>query len=261
MDDVVTRLRAAGCVFAEDEAEALRSTAGSDDELEAMVRRRVAGEPLEHVVGWVEFGGLRLAVQPGVFVPRPRTELLARTAASLARGGEVVVDLCCGVGAIAAVVAATVTGVELHAADVDPAALACARANLSGRGLVHAGDLFGALPGSLRGRIRVLVANVPYVPTGAISLMPAEARLHEPRTALDGGPDGLDVLRRLLGEARAWVAVGGHVLVECSRDQTSAAVAAFHSAGLGARVVHDDELDATVVVGQTVSSSQVSGGS
>src|SRR6476469_7497898 len=119
---VVARLRAAGCVFAEDEARLLLTEAALPSELEAMVGRRVAGVPLEHVLGWAEFGGLRITVAPGVFVPRRRTELLVEEAVALTRPGAVVVDLCCGSGALGVPRALSENRAELHAADVDPAA-------------------------------------------------------------------------------------------------------------------------------------------
>jgi release factor glutamine methyltransferase len=247
---VVTRLRAAGCVFAEDEARLLVDAAATPAELADLVDRRVAGFPIEHVLGWVEFRGLRIAVGAGVFVPRRRSELLVREAASLARPGAVVVDLCCGSGALGVALAAVVTPVELHAADLDPVAVACARRNVEAvGGRVHAGDLFDALPPALRGRVDALLANVPYVPSGGISAMPPEAREHEPRTALDGGIDGLDVARRVLAGAPAWLGPGGSLLFETGEDQARAAVDAVVAAGLRARVVTDDELGATVVVG------------
>ncbi|TFV66360.1 UNVERIFIED_ORG: putative protein N(5)-glutamine methyltransferase [Bacillus sp. AZ43] len=245
---VVARLRAAGCVFAEDEARLLVAAAASGAELEDLVDRRVEGEPLEHLLGWVGFCGLRLAVGPGAFVPRQRTALLARQAVSLARPGGVVVDLCCGVGAVGAAVIASVPGTELHAADISPEAVALARRNLPDAE-VHQGDLFDALPARLRGRVDVLAANVPYVPSGAVALMPPEARDHEPRAALDGGADGLDVARRVLAGAPPWLAPAGSVLFEVAEEQVPAAVDAVTAAGLRARVVADDELGATVVVG------------
>ena len=250
--DLVTRLRAAGCVFAEDEARLLISAARTPAELDTMVYRRVAGQPLEHVLGWVEFCGLRLAVGPGVFVPRRRTELLAEQAAELARGVRppaVVVDLCCGCGAVGAAVAATLGEIELHATDLEPAAGAYARANLAGTGEVYEGDLDQPLPASLRGRVDVLVANTPYVPTGSISLLPPEARLHEPHAALDGGPDGLDVQRRVVAAAPRWLAPGGHLLIETSRTQAAELAACFEQHGLSARIVHSPERGGTVVAG------------
>jgi release factor glutamine methyltransferase len=245
---VVARLRAAGCVFAEDEAELLAEQAAAGADLAEMVARRVAGEPLEHVLGWAGFRGLRLAVGPGVFVPRRRTEFLVEQALSLP--GTVVLDLCCGSGALGAAVAAARPGVELVAADVDPVAVRFARANLARYGArVFAGDLFDPLPADLAGRVDLLLANVPYVPTGEIALMPPEARVHEARPALDGGDDGLDLARRVAAGAGRWLAPGGTLLVEVGERQVAAAVAAFTGAGLRARVVTDEEGDATVVLG------------
>jgi len=245
--DVVARLRAAGCVFAEEEAELLLDAAGSAAELDRLVARRVAGEPLEQLLGWAEFCGVRFVVEPGVFVPRQRTRLLVREAVARAAPGAVVLDLCCGTGAVGAAVAAAVGDVELHAADVDPAAVRCARRNTAGA--VYCGDLYAALPVHLRGRVDVLVGNAPYVPTGAIALMPPEAREHEARAALDGGADGLDVQRRVAAGAPRWLAGGGHLLIETSRAQAPATAAAVTGAGLEARVVRDVDLDATVVIG------------
>ncbi len=247
---IVARLRAAGCVFAEDEARLLVSAARTPAELDDMVDRRARGLPLEHVVGWAEFCGLRLAVDPGVFVPRPRTGFLVRQAAALARPGAVVVDLCCGSGAMGAALAAIAGPVELHAVDVDPAAVRCARRNLApAGGRVYEGDLYAALPAALRGRVDVLVASPPYVPTGAIGLLPPEAREHEPQVALDGGADGLDVVRRVVAGADLWLAPGGHLLVETSESQAEETAQAVARAGLTARLTHDEELDATAVIG------------
>ncbi|SCX39568.1 release factor glutamine methyltransferase [Klenkia marina] len=239
--DVVARLRAAGCVFAEEEA-ALLLADGRD--LDGLVARRVAGEPLEQVLGWVGFCGLRVLLDPGVFVPRQRTALLVEQAVAL--GGRVVVDLCCGAGAVGLAVAAGLGDVELVAADLDPAAVACARRN--GVGAV-VGDLYDALPSGLRGRVDLLCVNAPYVPTDAIDAMPPEARDHEPAVALDGGPDGLDLHRRVAAGARDWLAPGGSLLLETSRRQVDGTVAAVEGGGLRARVVADDDRGAVVVVG------------
>jgi release factor glutamine methyltransferase len=250
---LVTRLRAAGCVFAEEEAEALVAAAASPAELEALTARRAAGEPLELVLGWAEFCGLRIAVEPGVFVPRRRTGLLVDVAVPLLRAGPrrpVVVDLCCGTGAVGAAVAAAAGTVELHAADVDPAAVRCARRNVGPfGGRVHRGDLYEALPAGLQGRVDLLAVNAPYVPTAEIALMPPEARDHEPRTALDGGADGVHLQRRVAAGARRWLAPGGTLLVETSRPQLPLTVAAVEAGGLRVRAVHDDERDATLVLG------------
>ncbi len=250
---LVARLRAAGCVFAEEEAAALLAAATGPGTLAAMVARRVAGEPLETVLGWAGFCGLRVAVGPGVFVPRQRTALLVEEAVALLRsvpGAPVVVDLCCGSGAVGLAVATGLGPVELHAADVDPVAVDCARRNLAAvGGRVHQGDLYAALPDSLRGRVDLLAVNAPYVPSAAIASMPPEARDAEPRTALDGGPDGTELQRRVAAGARAWLAPDGVLLVETSARQASLTAAAVRHGGLHTTVVRDDERDATVVVG------------
>jgi len=225
-----------------------------------MVERRVAGLPLEHVLGWAEFCGLRVFVDPGVFVPRRRSQFLVSVAGGLVRGrGELarptIVDLCCGTGALGLAVGYGLAGpglpgVELYASDLDPAAVACARRNVEPPGgVVLHGDLFTVLPGSLRGRIDVLICNAPYVPTSQIAFMPAEARDHEALLALDGGTDGLAVLRRVAAEAPAWLARGGVLLVETSERQAPAMAAEMDSAGLAARIHDDDECGATVVTG------------
>jgi len=247
--DVVARLRAAGCVFAEDEARLLVAAAQTPAELTAMVDQRVAGLPLEQILGWAEFCGLRIVVEPGVFVPRRRTELLVREAAALARPGAVVVDLCCGSGGVGAALAAAVTGMELYAVDIDPAAVRCARRNVARSGRVYQGDLYQPLPRALRGRVDILAVNAPYVPTDAVALMPPEARLHESRVALDGGADGLDVQRRVAADAAEWLAPRGHLLIETSERQAPQTAELVARSGLTPRVVRSDDLDATVVVG------------
>jgi release factor glutamine methyltransferase len=254
MTAVVARLRAAGCVFAEDEARLLVAEAGSPGELAELVEQRAGGRPLEQVLGWAEFAGLRLVVTPGVFIPRRRTELLVREAAAVAcRTRPVVLDLCCGCGAVGAALAAAVGDLELHAVDVDLAAVRCAEVNLTASGgRAYVGDLYAPLPQSLRGRVDVVVANAPYVPSDAIATMPPEARLHERRAALDGGTDGLDVQRRVIAGAPDWLAPGGHLLVETSELQAAGTAAAFRRSGLSARVARADDVDATVVVGHVL---------
>jgi release factor glutamine methyltransferase len=260
----VTRLRAAGCVFAEDEAALLISEARAPDELEAMVARRAAGLPLEQVLGWAEFCGLRISVDPGVFVPRRRTEFLVRQALlawgdepqsparspreALAQPRDIIVDLCCGAGAIGAALAAAVDQAEVHAADIDPAAVRCARRNIPGN--VYQGDLYEPLPARLRGRVGILAANVPYVPSDEIRLLPAEARAHEPLVALDGGSDGLGVLRRVAAGAPAWLRPGGQLLIETSEAQAPQAAQAFSASGLTTRTAHSAAMNVTVIIGE-----------
>ena len=252
---VVARLRAAGCVFAEDEARLLLEAAASGGaDLEAVVARRVSGEPLEQVLGWAAFDGLRLVVEPGVFVPRRRTELLVRLAdAALGAQGAasgtapVVVELCCGVGAVAAALLHRRPRLHVVAADLDPVAVRCARRNVGERATVVGGDLFSELPSRLRGRVDVLVANAPYVPTAAIATMPPEARLHESVLALDGGADGLDLHRRIAVGAAEWLAPTGTLLIETSERQADATAALCTAAGLVASIERDDDLDGTAV--------------
>jgi release factor glutamine methyltransferase len=253
---IAATLRAAGCVFAEEEAGLLASAASTTAELAAMVARRASGLPIEQVVGWAEFCGLRIGIEPDVFVPRRRSEFLVRQAEQAGRQAApgkqppVLLDLCCGSGAVGLALAAALGPAELHAADVDPRAVHCARANLVGRGEVYEGDLYDALPAGLRGRVDILVANAPYVPSAEIALMPAEARLHEPGVALDGGPDGVGLHRRIAAGAPGWLAPGGWLLIETSGRQAPLTAAAIRAAGLVAQVVTDDELDATVAIGQ-----------
>ncbi|MGD0700671.1 MAG: putative protein N(5)-glutamine methyltransferase [Trebonia sp.] len=280
---VVTRLRAAGCVFAEDEAAVLMAAARSAAELDTLVERRAAGEPLEQVVGWAAFAGRRILVDPGVFVPRRRSEFLVAVAAGLARSrpsasqSGVIVDLCCGTGALGLAVAAELTApvravgtwsaswagtlsggkgqTELHAADLDPVAVACARRNVEpAGGHVYVGDLFDALPGGLRGRVGILICNAPYVPTGDVAFLPSEARDHEPLVALDGGLDGLAVLRRAASGAPSWLAPGGVLLVETSERQAAEMAGAMAAAGLRPVIHSDEDTAATVVTGRSASS-------
>ncbi|MEV0132668.1 putative protein N(5)-glutamine methyltransferase [Dactylosporangium sp. NPDC050688] len=248
MPTVTDRLRAAGCVFAEDEAALLTEAAAGDAAaLDRLVERRVAGHPVEYLVGWASFAGERFAIADGVFIPRHRTELLAAAARELIHSGQTVLDLCCGTGALGAT-ATRGQGVRLVAADIDPAAVACARRNLPGVE-VYEGDLFDPLPPDLRGRVDVLLANVPYVPTHQIAFLPEEFRVHEARAALDGGDDGLRVLRRLAAQAPGWLAPGGHLLTEAGDAQLDTAHAVLREAGLWPRTVTDPETETSIVVG------------
>lgn len=251
---LVARLRAAGCIFAEEEAVLLVAEARSPDHLEAMVVERVSGRPLEHIVGWAEFRGRRILVGTGVFVPRRRTELLVDAALDRIHAHSVVVELCCGAGAIgAALLAESAHAVQLWAADIDPAAVASARHNLEHLGgHIVAGDLFDALPPTLRHRVDLIIANAPYVPTGAIATMPPEARDHEATIALDGGTDGLDVQRRIITGCRPWLAPGGAIVIETGERQAASTAALMRAAGLSPTVLRDEDLDGTAVIGEAV---------
>lgn len=254
------RLRAAGCVFAEDEARLLlgqaadlSATAGEPETLERMVQQRCAGLPLEQVLGWAEFYGLRIPVAPGVFVPRRRTELLAGHSIELLRNLRypVFVELCCGSGAVSVAVAAHIEPVlEAYAVDIQSAAVACAGMNLEGQASVFQGDLFSALPSDLRGRIDVVAANAPYVPTAKLETMPPEARDHEPAMTLDGGSDGLDVLRRIIASVADWLGPDGSVLVECSRRQAGAVQQLMSAQDLWPEILCREDPEATIAVGR-----------
>ena len=246
--EAITRLRAAGCVFAEEEAAVLAEAAPDDETLAALVGRRAAGEPLEQVAGYADFCGVRVHLRPGVFVPRVRSALLVRLAIREAHREATVVDLCCGSGALGLAVAQALPAITLHSADLDPVAVAVARDNLTTP--VYRGDLFNALPHSLQGRIDVLLANVPYVATRHLPLLPAEARDHEPPTALDGGDDGLDIFRDVIDQAPHWLAPGGIVLSEITEAQIDAATAAVRTAGLEPEVTFDEDLEATIIGGR-----------
>lgn len=276
--ELTSALRAAGCVYAEEEAAILVQAAGSRTELASMLAQRIRGFPLEHLVGWAEFCGMRIIVAPGVFVPRRRSEFLVHQALAGIAGhagmaglagsvgsagsGELagrirqgrplkILDLCCGSGAVGAALAHELHGCELHAADLDPAALSCAAKNIAAyHGEVYCGDLFDPLPETLRGSLDVIVANAPYVPTDAIRFMPQEARMHEPTAALDGGVDGLDLQRGIAVQAPLWLRAEGLLLLEISARQAESSAALLIAHGFAASVSHSEYFDSTVVTGR-----------
>ncbi|MCD7034152.1 putative protein N(5)-glutamine methyltransferase [Metabacillus sp. GX 13764] len=247
--NLIEKLRTAGSVFAEEEAKLLLTEAKSLEELNTMTDKRIAGMPLEYVIGWAEFCGHRIKVSPGVFVPRRRTEFLADQAAFLLKEDAVVLDLCCGTGAVGAVLASS-QKIDLYAVDLDPAAVRSAHENTEAfGGKVFEGDLYAPLPLSLKHRFDLIAANAPYVPSGEIEFMPREARLHEERMALDGGGDGLDVQRRIAAEADQWLAPGGCLLIETSERQAPVTADIFARHGINPRIVLDDDLHTAVVIG------------
>jgi release factor glutamine methyltransferase len=253
-DGVVDALRAAGCVFAEDEARLILDAAhGRPAELERLVVRRCAGEPLELVVGYAEFAGVRIAVRPGVFVPRQRSERLVRAVAHhLGRPQHpepAVVDLGCGSGALlVALLGQVKTRLRSYAIDPSPVAAECARENLQGTGAyVIEGPGLAALPDSLRGRVDVIMANLPYVPTSSIALLPREARLYEPLSTLDGGLDGLVPLESALAQAPTWLGPTGHYLGELHESQVEPATRLAERCGFTCTASVDPD-DRTAVV-------------
>jgi release factor glutamine methyltransferase len=217
--DLVERLSAAGFVAAADEAAELREAAAGDvSRLERLVGRRLSGEPLAWITGRVEFCGLRIAVAPGVYVPRWHSEVLAERAVRHLPEMGVAVDICSGSGAIAAVLWARRPSATVLATDVDPRAVACARANG-----VHArlGDLFGGLPDDLRGIIDVVTGVVPHVPSAELRLLHRDTLTFETPLAYDGGPRGLEILRRAVAGAVGWLRPGGVLLLGLGGEQAA----------------------------------------
>lgn len=253
-DEVAAHLRLGGSVFAEEEADLLMAEFTGVDLVDA-VQARVGGEPLEHIVGWTLFAGLRVDVGPGVFVPRRRTELLFHLALEhLPRRGTFV-ELCCGAAPVATAVATARAGATVYATDNSPEAALCAMENLDTLGgTVCVGDMADGLPADLFGRVDVVAVNAPYVPSAELELMPREARLHEPVAALDGGAEGVDLQARAARAARRLLRPGGLVLVETSRRQIGATEDVLAAVGMATNVVLDDEVDGTCVIGTKPSS-------
>ena len=217
LEAVVARLEAAGCVAADEEAADYVALAPDDATLEAWLRRREAGEPSAWITGTLSFCGRPLHVDRGVFVPRDQTEELARRAAALLPEGGRGLDLCTGTGAVAAHLRAVRPGATVIGTDVDPRAAANA-----GRNGVPAvvTDLDAALAPPIT--FDVITAVAPYVPRDDLHLLPADVQRHEPRVALDGGADGLDVVRRVVAVARRRLRPGGWLLVEIGGAQDDA---------------------------------------
>ncbi len=236
---VVGRLVAAGCVAADEEAAELVGAAPDPATLEDWVQRREAGEPVAWITGVLRFGGRALHVTPGVYVPRIQTEELAERAAALLPMGGRALDLCTGAGAVAAYLGAAVPTASVIGIDVDLRAAACARRN-GVRAIV------GDLDGPLRSHpdFDVVTAVAPYVPTGGLRLLPADVQRYEPRRALDGGADGLDLVRRIVAAAGRLLRPGGWLLVEVGGDQDEELVAALAAHGFDAvESWHDEDGD------------------
>lgn len=217
-DAAVAVLRQAGVVAAEEEADDLVDAAADDEALHAMVARRLAGEPTAWIVGRVDFLGITVRIEPGVYVPRWKSEQVAQHASAHLPEDGVAVDLCTGSGALAAFLQQQRPGARVAAGDVDPVAVACARRN----GVeAHVGDLFDPLPRELAGRVDVVVAVPPYVPDGRFALLPRDVVGREPKHALAGGDDGLDVVERIVEAAGRWLRPGGALVVEVGIDQVA----------------------------------------
>jgi release factor glutamine methyltransferase len=225
-DDVVGRLAAAGCVAANAEAEELLRAAPDEMTLERWIVRRERGEPLAWITGSVVFCGRRVHVVPGVYVPRPQTEQLAWRAADRLPNDGLAVDLCTGSGAVAAHLSAEVRSATVVGVDVEERAVACARRN----GVTA---MVGDLDAALRAQpvADVVTAVAPYVPTEELAHLPSDVVRYEPRRALDGGADGLDVARRVVGGAARLLRVGGWLLLELGGDQDARLAPSLDAAG------------------------------
>jgi len=235
-------LAAAGCITPRDEADALLHAAGDDaGALASMLERRIEGEPLPWITGTISFCGLEVRVTPGVYVPRWQTEPLARMAASLMPPDGVAVDLCTGSGAVAMVLAAAAPAARVIATDIDPVAVACALRN----GMdARVGRLDEPLPASLEGTADVLTAVPPYVPTDQLRFLPRDVQAHEPRSALDGGPDGTEVLAEIVRRSPRWLRPGGSLVLELGGDQADAVAPIARAAGFDeAQILRDAEDD------------------
>lgn len=235
LSTVRDRLAAAGCVASEQEARALVGAAPDERTLESWIARREDGEPLAWLVGTVRFCGRALHVEPGVYVPRPQTEELARRAAELLPRGGRAIDLCTGAGAVAAHLTTAVPSAAVVGVDLDPRAVSCARRN--GVDVLLA-DLGAAVRTDCAD---VVTAVAPYVPTDRLHLLPSDVQLYEPRRALDGGPDGLDLVRRVVEHAARLLRRGGHLLVEVGGDQHEALTPTLDECGFGAATPWFDE--------------------
>jgi release factor glutamine methyltransferase len=222
-------LAAAGCITPRDEADALLRAAGGDPlALAEMLERRIGGEPLPWITGSIRFCGLEVRVSPGVYVPRWQTEPLARLAASLLPPTGIAVDLCTGAGAVAMVLAAAAPDARVFATDVDALAVACAHTN--GVDALE-GTLDEPLPDALEGLVDVLTAVPPYVPSGELRFLPRDVGEHEPRSALDGGADGTEVLAEIVRRAPRWLRPGGGLVLELGGDQAHVLAPVLGQAG------------------------------
>ncbi len=221
LDAAVLALRAAGCVDAEDEAALIWETYADPAARASAVADRASGRPLEQVVGWARFGPVRVALAPGVFVPRRRAEALLAPAVALRAEARVVVDLGCGAGALAAALAVLLPHAEVHGVDLDETALTCARR--TGGFAPHQGSWWSGLPVSLKGRVDLAVAYLPHVPTARLPDIHPDFRNHEPALSVDGGTDGLDPLRAVLADADEWLAPRGAFVTLLSDEQADIA--------------------------------------
>jgi release factor glutamine methyltransferase len=230
-------LAGAGFVAADEEADDLIARAAGDAALlDALVERRLTGEPLAWITGSVSFCDLEIRVDPGVYVPRWHSEALARRAVERLPADGAAIDLCTGSGAMAKTLMAGRPGARVVACDVDERAVACATAN--GVEAYH-GDLFATLPRALEGRVDVVVGVVPYVPTPELPLLQRDTFTFETPLSYDGGGDGTEILRRVLADSPRFLRRGGALLLELGGEQPDA---------LGDDLAHLGYVDVSVLV-------------
>jgi release factor glutamine methyltransferase len=240
--DLAARLSRAGFIAAEEEARELVARAAGDGKLlDSLVARRLTGEPLAWITGKVSFCGVEIRVDPGVYVPRWQSEPLTRLAVERLPAAGLAIDLCTGSGAIARTLTMNRPRARVVASDVDERAVACAALN----GVeVYRGDLFAPLPSGLERRVDVVVGAVPYVPTPALPMLQRDTFTFESTLSYDGGPDGTDILRRILRESPRFLRRGGALLLELGGDQADGLRADLARLGyVDVSVLVDDEGD------------------
>jgi release factor glutamine methyltransferase len=241
------RLTRAGCIAAPEELEELVLASDGDATLlDQFVERRCTGEPLAWITGSTVFCGMRVRVSPGVYVPRPHSELLAERSLELLPADGRALDLCTGCGAIAAVLQARRPGAQVLATDLDPGAVACASANG-----VHAikGDLFDGIDPAWHGSVDVVVGVLPYVPRDELEFLARDVLDHEPVLALDGGDAGLEVVRRAISDAPTWLRAGGALVLEIGGQQAGHLEHDLAASGLElAELLRDEDGDVRALV-------------
>ena len=229
LDAIAERLGAGGFIAPRGEARELLAAAGENALLlKQMLARRLSGEPLAWICGRTRFCGIELTIDRSVYVPRCHTEPVARRAASLLNRGGTAIDLCTGSGAVARVLKEMRPQAQVIATDIDSRAVVCARRNS-----VDAlpGSLFSPLPLTVRGRVDVVVAVVPYVPTCELPMLQRDTFTFEDRLAYDGGPEGVDILRRVIAESPTWLRAGGALVLELGRGQLDVIAKDLQTAG------------------------------
>lgn len=229
-------------------------SAKSARSFERLVARRAGGEPVALIVGHIDFCGLKMRTRKGIFVPRNSSELMAELAASRLRRrrAPIAVDVACGAGPVAMAIAAKVSGARVIGLDIWKPSLRLARQNAAELGLAVdflCSDMLVALPAEVRGKVDVFTIHPPYVAKSDLKTLPREIRDYEPAVSLsDNSHDGLDLVRRLAGDAPGWLRAGGWVLVEISPDLSRRVSGILRKAGFKQVKSNRDSLGATRVV-------------